>query len=60
MSNPLHPDQMTTAERMAELVAILAAGVIRLLPPQSSEELPLFGESSVDFNADQSGGGGNR
>jgi hypothetical protein len=60
MLNPVHPDQMTSAERLAELGALLAAGLIRLLPPKSSEELPLPGESLLDFSAKQSGGGPNQ
>jgi hypothetical protein len=55
MSNPLHPDQMTANERIAELAAILAAGFIRLNKAKSSPILPLFGESSLDFDAHQSG-----
>ena len=57
MLNPVNPSRMTAAERLAELTAILAAGVIRLSLPQSSENVPNFGESSLDFDADQSGGG---
>ena len=30
MNNPLHPDRMSPAERLAELGRILAAGLIRL------------------------------
>ena len=55
MSNPLHPDHMTAAERTAELFAILAAGVIRVYGPKSSEKLGNSGEVSLDFQADQSG-----
>lgn len=60
MSNPVHPDHLTPAERLAELANILATGAIRLLAPQSSEELPPLGESSLDFDANQSGGEENR
>jgi hypothetical protein len=55
MSNPLHPDHMTAAERTAELFAILAAGVIRVYGPKSSEKLPDPGEVSLDFIPGQSG-----
>ncbi|MEP6604532.1 MAG: hypothetical protein ABJA60_00275 [Nitrosospira sp.] len=47
---------MTSAERLAETASILANGVIRLSLPQSSENAPISGESSLDFSADQSGG----
>jgi hypothetical protein len=59
MINPLNPFQMTPSERLAELAAILAKGVIRLTFPQSSENVPVSGESSLDFSRDQSGGGEN-
>jgi hypothetical protein len=55
MSNPLHPDQMSAEERIAELAAILADGFMRLNQAKSTPILPLFGESSLDFDADQSG-----
>jgi hypothetical protein len=51
---------MTAAERLSELALILAAGLIRLSPPQSSEKPAETGESSLDFSAKQSGVGPNR
>jgi hypothetical protein len=44
------------SERLAEVGAILAAGLRRLLGHQSSGELPPVGESSLHFSPDQSGG----
>jgi hypothetical protein len=55
MSNPLHPDHMTAAERTAELFAILAAGVIRVYGTKSSDIPVESGEISLDFVPDQSG-----
>lgn len=55
MSNPVHPDHMTPAERMAELASILASGLIRLVTPKLGEELSLSGEASLDFDASQNG-----
>lgn len=60
MSNPLHPDRLTSAERLAELASILAVGVIRLMTLMSSGKTEETGESSLDFGANQSGGGENR
>lgn len=53
--NPLPPDQMTPAERRAELCRILARGLVRLLQWQSSELSDRTGESSLHFPPDQSG-----
>ncbi|PAQ12279.1 hypothetical protein [Mesorhizobium temperatum] len=53
--NPISPDRLTAAERLAELGTILVAGVRRLQARQSSR---LSGErenSFVDFTANQSG-----
>ena len=53
--NPLSPDRMSPAERLAELASILASGLVRLRARQSSR---LSGErenSFVDFTAHQSG-----
>jgi len=46
---------MSPAERLAEIVEILAAGVVRLRGRQSSPLLPIHGESSLDCAGDQSG-----
>jgi hypothetical protein len=52
--NALHPDRMSAAERLAEIGEILAAGLIRLRARQREAEGRRFGESSLDFPADQS------
>lgn len=53
--NPLPPDQLTPAERLAELAEILAAGLIRLRA-QKSTPLPAdCGESLLDCPGRQSG-----
>jgi len=47
--NPLHPNHMTSAERIAELAEILARGLIRL---RSRKSTPLSldrGDSCLDF-----------
>ena len=46
--NPLSPDRMTANERLDELAAILAAGVVRLKTRQSSRRSGQFGESCLD------------
>jgi len=53
--NPLSPDRLSPAERIAEICEILAAGLIRLGARQSSELSRRNGESSLDFTAHQSG-----
>jgi hypothetical protein len=53
--NALRPDLMSPAERLAEIVEILAAGVVRRRARQSSPLLPPPGESSLDCAGDQSG-----
>jgi hypothetical protein len=35
--NPLHPNKMTTEERIAEVAEILSAGLIRLQAAQSTK-----------------------
>jgi hypothetical protein len=55
MSNPLHPDRMSAAERLAELAEILAVGVIRVHAQKSSSKSPENGEISLDLPPDQSG-----
>ena len=53
--NALDPDQMTAAERLAELNNLLAVAVIRLQQRKSSPLSPDCGESSLDCPAHQSG-----
>jgi len=55
VTNPLHPDQMSPEQRLAELAAILAAGVIRLQLRKSSEKSQKSGEISLDFVGRRSG-----
>ena len=54
MSNALHPDRMSAAERLAEIGEILAAGLLRLRARRREAEARRSGESSLDFPADQS------
>lgn len=54
-SNALSPDLLTTTERIAELGALLAAGLIRLRVVQSSRTSAVSRDSSLDCAADQSG-----
>jgi hypothetical protein len=51
----LQPDQMTTEERLAELAALLATGLIRLQLRKSSPLSAHLGECSLDCAANQSG-----
>ena len=44
-----------SADRLAEIGAILAAGLMRLAAPKSSPESADGGESSLDFLPNQSG-----
>ncbi|MBN9021020.1 MAG: hypothetical protein J0H08_02780 [Rhizobiales bacterium] len=53
--NAIRPDLMSPAERLAEIVEILAAGAVRLRARQSSPLLPPPRESSLDCADDQSG-----
>ena len=53
--NALHPNLMTTAERLAELASILAAGLIRLRVRQSRQLSADRGDSCLDFPQPQSG-----
>ncbi|MBB6411930.1 hypothetical protein [Mesorhizobium sangaii] len=53
--NPISPDRLTAAERLAELGTILAAGVRRLRARQSSRQSGERENSFVDFTANQSG-----
>ncbi len=54
-ANPLHPNHMSAAERLAEIADILAAGLMRLKARQSTPLSAHRGESSLDCVADQSG-----
>lgn len=53
--NPVSPDRLTPAERLAELGQILAAGLMRLQARKSSPLSDDRGDSSVDFLPNQSG-----
>jgi hypothetical protein len=53
--NPLHPEEMTPAERLAELAEILAVGLMRLRAKQSSSLPADCGESLLDCPGRQSG-----
>ena len=53
--NTLHPDHMTAAERLDEVAAILACGLVRLRARQSRGVSVALGDSSVDFSPDRSG-----
>ena len=55
MGNPLRPDLMEPAERLAEIADILAAGLMRLRARQSTRLSAHRGESSLDCAAHQSG-----
>jgi hypothetical protein len=55
MTNPLDPNRMSPAERLAELGRIFAAGLIRMKASKSSPLSADCGEGSVDFEAHQSG-----
>ena len=48
-SNPLDPDEMSAAERLAEVAEILAAGQVRLRARQSSRLSADSGEISLHF-----------
>ena len=49
--NPLSPERMTSDERLAELGRILAAGLRRVLPEQSSHLSAAGKDSSFDILA---------
>jgi hypothetical protein len=51
--NPLHPEEMTPAERLAEIAEILAAGLMRLRARKSTPLSAHPGESSLDCPAHQ-------
>jgi len=44
-------DTLTTGERLAELAAILASAIARSNPPETNENSPLDGDSSLDILA---------
>ena len=49
--NPLPPDQMTPAERRAELCALLALGLVRLLQRERGEPSDETGEIRLHSSA---------
>ena len=49
MHNALHPDRMTTDERLGELFMILAAGLIRLQARKSRQLSAVRGDSCLDL-----------
>ena len=51
--NPLKPDLMTVAERLTEISAILACGLVRLHARQSRAVSVDVGDSCLDFTADR-------
>ena len=55
MINALHPDRMTTAERLGELTSILAAGLIRLQARKSRQLSVDRGDSCLDLPPHRSG-----
>ena len=55
--NALHPDRMTTAERLGELASILAAGLIRLKARKSRQLSEDRGDSCLDLSPRWSGHG---
>jgi len=55
MENTLDPARMTAAERLDEVAAILATGLIRLRARQSRQLSADQGESCLDFSVRQSG-----
>jgi len=53
--NALHPDNMSAAERLAEVGQLLAAGLIRLRARKSRALSADRGESPLALSPDQSG-----
>ena len=53
--NPIHPDQLSAKERIAEIGELLARGLVRLHARQSSYKFSPDGDSSLDFTPDQRG-----
>jgi hypothetical protein len=55
LPNPIDPERLSAAERLAEVAEILAAALIRLRARQSTPLSAACGESSLDCIANQSG-----
>jgi hypothetical protein len=53
--NPIHPDRLSSRERLAEVARLLALGLIRLRDRQSSQVSELTGEIPLHIPPDQSG-----
>jgi hypothetical protein len=53
--NSIRPDQLNSAERLAEIADLLAAGLVRLHARKSSRFSAHNGESSLDCLGTQSG-----
>lgn len=53
--NPLNPDRMTPAERLAEVTRLLALGLVRLRTRKSSQVSESTRESYLHFRPRQSG-----
>lgn len=51
--NPLSPDQMTPAERRAELCGLLALGVVRLMQRERGEPSDDTGEIRLHYPTDR-------
>lgn len=56
--NALHPDKMSADARLAEIGRILAAGLIRMRSPKSSDLSAKRGDSSLDLPVRASGHAG--
>lgn len=52
MLNAVHPDRMTTSERLDEAADILALGILRLR--RKSNKINVFGDISLDFAGERS------
>ncbi len=57
--NPLHPNLMTTRERLGMVCEILARGIVRLRMRDATETAADTEETSLHFSPDQSGGADN-
>ena len=58
VTNALHPDLMTAAERLDEVARILAAGILRARARRQGSQAQSIGnngESSLDTTAEESG-----
>ena len=55
MSNPLHPDLMTPAERLDEIAEILAAGILRVRSLLRAPQGSTAEQVRVDFSPYRSG-----